>query len=75
MMETVLLKNPKAYKVIEITETHSMIKENHSWSIGTMVSDIYEESGQTTDEKLNSDYLYFFIRDENGKLQMLLFHE
>lgn len=77
MLETVLLKNPKVFKVIEITETHSRIKDNMAWSIGKMVSDIYDENGIKQEDQWLNDYVYLFVKDENGewKLQMLLFHE
>ena len=77
MMTTVLLRNPKVYKVTEIIETQSLVKDHLAWSIGTMVSDIYDEKGRNTGKKWHNDYVYLFIRDENGdwKLQMLLYHE
>lgn len=77
MLTTVLPRNPKIFKIMETVETHSMIKDDLAWSIGTMVSDIYDETGQKTEKKLHTDYVYLFIRDKNGdwKLQMLLYHE
>lgn len=77
MLETVLLKNPKVFKIVEINETHSKIKGNVAWSIGKMVSDYYDENGNKRVEQWHNDYVYLFVKDENGewKLQMLLFHE
>lgn len=77
MMNTVLLKNPKIFKVSEITETHSEVRENLAWSIGKMVSDLYDEKGNKTDKQWHNDYVYLFIRNKVGdwKLQMLLYHE
>ena len=77
MMTTVLLRNPKVYKVTEIIETRSMIKDHLAWSIGSMVSDIYDEKGRNTGKKWHNDYVYLFVLDKNGewKLQMLLYHE
>jgi ketosteroid isomerase-like protein len=77
MAATVLASNPNIYKVMETVETQSMIKGDIAWSIGTMVSDIYDETGQMAEGKLHTDYVYLFVRDKNGgwKLQMLLYHE
>jgi hypothetical protein len=77
MLETVLLKNPKVFKVVQITETHSKIKDNVAWSIGTMVSDFYDENGNKQQEQWHNDYVYLFVKNESSewKLQMLLFHE
>ena len=77
MMNTVLRKNPKIFKVSEIIETHSRVNGNQAWSIGKMTSDMYNSAGNKTGKQWHNDYVYLFIRDEKGdwKLQMLLYHE
>lgn len=77
MLGTVLRTNPKVFKVSEITETHSEIRENMAWSIGKMVSDHYDKNGNKSEKQWHNDYVYIFVRNEKGewKLQMLLYHE
>lgn len=76
MEATVLKTNPPVFKVVQQTETHSLVDGNHAWSIGKMVSDVYDSEGNKEDEQWFNDYVYMFInRGGVWKLQMLLFHE
>jgi hypothetical protein len=77
MAATVLITNPPAFKVTKQTETHSHIDENIAWSIGNMVSDVYDENGNLEDEPWHNDYVFVFTKKDNEdwKLQMMIFHE
>ena len=76
MVETVLITNPPVFKVIKQVETHSDIKGNMAWSIGNMVSDVYD-GGVLEEDPWHNDYVYVFIKDKNEdwKLLMMIFHE
>ncbi len=78
MEATVLITNPPIFKVTEITETHSEVKGNVAWSIGSMISDWIrvDENGNRQVKKWHNDYVYLFVkRKGEWKLQMLFFHE
>jgi hypothetical protein len=77
MKATVLITNPPVFKVVEQTELYSYVKGDMAWSIGEIVSDVYDENGNKEEEQWPADYLYLFVKDEesNWKLKMMIFHE
>jgi hypothetical protein len=76
MVATVLVTNPPVFKVVKQTETHSFVEENMAWSIGHMVSDVYDQDGNKEEEQWPNDYVFLFIKkEEQWKLIMLIFHE
>jgi len=76
MKATVLITNPPVFKVVKQIETESKIKGDLAWSIGKMVSDVYDEHGKKEKDQWHNDYVYLFVkREEQWKLQMLFFHE
>ncbi len=77
MAATVLKTNPPAYKIVEIKEQHSKVKDDIAWSIGDFSCDLYDEQGNKTNEVLEGSYTYVFTKKSNKdwKLQMMIFHE
>lgn len=77
MARTVLITNPPAFKVKQQSELYSYVKGDLAWSIGNMVSDVYDEEGNPEKEPWKNDYIYVFTRNKNNewKLLMMIFHE
>ena len=77
MARTVLITNPPAFKVRQQTELYSFVKDDLAWSIGNMVSDVYDEEGKLEKKPWHNDYVYVFTKEKNNewKLLMMIFHE
>lgn len=77
MARTVLTTNPPAFKVKQQTELYSFVNNDLAWSIGNMVSDVYNEEGKLEKEPWHNDYIYVFTKKKNDewKLLMMIFHE
>lgn len=77
MLATVLSINPRIFKVIRINETHTEMRDNLAWSIGDMLSNVYDDEGKRQEDQFYSEYIFTFVRNRDDKwlLQMMIFHE
>lgn len=76
MARTVLITNPPAFRNVRTVERYSHIGNDIAWSIGDMLSDVYED-GVHTDEDFPAEYTYIFTKSDSGawKLEVMVFHE
>ena len=77
MLATVLSINPRIFKVIRSNETHTEMRDNLAWSIGDMLSNVYDDEGKRQEDQFYSEYIFTFVRNRHDKwlLQMMIFHE
>ncbi len=79
MASTVLINNPPVIKDCKTEEWHSHVEPEIAWSIGRLYCNTYNELGEIVKKgtEKTTEYTYVFSRDKNDewKLQMLLFHE
>lgn len=77
MAATVLKRNPPVYKIVSTKELHSYVEDRLAWAIGEFTCDIYDESGNKTNEQLEGTFTYVFTKrnKDDWKVQMLIYHE
>lgn len=77
MAATILITNPPVFRNSKTIESFSKVKDNIAWSIGKLSANIFDEKGKDTGKMLSANYTYVFTKrkNENWKLQMIIFHE